>query len=88
MFAAREQGKRVPEDVSLILFDDVPWASLTNPQLCAVAQPTYTIGFIGMRRLAQRLQSPNESDAPGHETILQPELIIRRSCISHDSSHR
>jgi len=80
MFAAREQGKRIPDDFSLVLFDDVPWASLTNPQLCAVAQPTYTIGFVGMQRLAERLQVSSNEEAEARETILQPELIVRRSC--------
>ncbi|MCL5074481.1 MAG: LacI family DNA-binding transcriptional regulator [Chloroflexi bacterium] len=80
MFALRERELRIPEDVSLILFDDVPWARLTTPQVTVVSQPAYDLGFIGLERLAQRLQ---ETEGPKLRPVkieLQPELIVRQSC--------
>lgn len=80
--AIRERGLRVPDDVSLVLFDDVPWASLTNPALTVVAQPTYDLGFVAMERLANRLQDADRGSRPPLKTVLRTDLVIRESCRS------
>ncbi len=80
LFVLRERGLRIPGDISLILFDDVPWASLTTPRISAVAQPEHSLGFVGMERLIQRLQETDEAEYPPTKIMLQPELIIRESC--------
>ncbi len=79
IFAIRDRQLRIPEDISIIQFDDVPWASLMRPSLSTVAQPTFDLGFIGMERLARRLKKPGES-LDRLETMLLPQLIIRESC--------
>lgn len=80
LFAIRERGLRIPDDLSFILFDDVPWASLTTPRISVVAQPAYSLGFVGMERLVQKLREETNSSRPAVRTMLQPQLIIRESC--------
>jgi LacI family transcriptional regulator len=80
LFVIRERGLRIPEDISLILFDDVPWASLTTPTISVVAQPEHSLGFVGMERLIRRLQETDKAENASTKTVLQPELIIRESC--------
>ena len=80
MFALRQRGIRIPEDISLIMFDDVPWASLTMPPLTVVAQPTSLLGTHAVEQLMQRLQHPNVQVSEGRTIVLEPELIVRESC--------
>jgi LacI family transcriptional regulator len=80
MFAIRERGLIIPDDVSLVLFDDVPWASLTSPALTAVAQPTHSLGFLSMELLVQRLEKANKAGRAPLKTVLQPEFVVRKSC--------
>lgn len=80
MFAIREHDLRVPDDISLIMFDDVPWASLASPRITVVSQPTDSLGFISMEILDRMLKREKGGDITPTKTILQPELIIRESC--------
>lgn len=78
-----EHGLSIPEDISLILFDDVPWASLVRPAVTVVAQPTYNLGYLGMELVHRKLAADEQgiADIP-KKSILSPELIIRGSCTS------
>jgi LacI family transcriptional regulator len=80
MFALRRHGIRIPEDISLIMFDDVPWASLTTPPLTVIAQPIAQLGTHAVEQLIQRLQHPNVPIIEGRTIVLEPELIVRESC--------
>lgn len=70
-------GLRVPEDVALISFDDVPWAENLCPPLTAVNQPGYELGQQAVDLLLHRL-----TNGAGHyrTVVLQPRLVIRESC--------
>jgi len=70
------RGYSVPEDISIIGFDDIPLAKLTNPPLTTVAQPAYEIGYRAAEMLLQ--QCEDGSLAPQH-TVLQCQLVIRES---------
>jgi DNA-binding LacI/PurR family transcriptional regulator len=76
LLALRERGLRVPEDIALVGFDNVPLASYVTPPLTTVHQPTYELGFAATRLVLQGIEQPS---APMHE-ILPTRLIIRRSC--------
>ncbi len=78
--ALRTKGLRVPKDISLLMFDDVPWASLTTPQITVVAQPISHLGTRAVEQLILRLQNPDEVVREGRAIILPPELILRESC--------
>lgn len=81
LFAVREQGLGVPADISLVLFDDIPWASLVSPSLTVVAQPTSALGSVAATQLIDRLRSTPGTEPPAHrKTVLQAALIVRESC--------
>lgn len=75
--ALHELHIRVPQDVALVSFDDVPWAENLNPPLTAVVQPAYELGVHAVELLRKRFTDP---DAPIQTVMLQPTLIIRESC--------
>lgn len=70
-------GLRVPEDVALVGFDDMPPALTTFPFLTVAAQPAYDIAQIATKLLLARLAG--EAPETYQEIILQTELIIRQS---------
>jgi LacI family transcriptional regulator len=74
--ALREAGLRVPQDVSLIGFDDMGIASAIDPALTSVRFPKETLGAVGLRRLLARA---NEPDNPADLTVLKARLIHRES---------
>ena len=82
--ALHELGVRIPEDVALVGFDDMPWAGDLNPPLTAVAQPGYELGQQAIQLLLKRLEEP---DAPFYKVILQPRLIVRQSCGARLKGH-
>ena len=76
--ALRESGKRVPEDVSVIGFDDIQSAAYQNPGLTTVRQPLRQMGVIAAETLLSRINSPRQTEYP-KEIVVKPELIIRAS---------
>lgn len=74
--ALMEQGVRVPEDMALVGCNDIEFASHKMVSLSTISQKKYTLGSMAVRRLIERI----EGAAVGRECILEPELIIRRSC--------
>ena len=74
--ALRESGRRVPEDVSVIGFDDIQSAAYQNPALTTVRQPLRQMGVIAAETLLSRINSPRPDEfAP--EIVVKPELIVR-----------
>ena len=80
MTAIKEFGLRIPQDIAIVGFDDIPVAVHTFPRLTTVRQPTLKQGSIAAEMLLKRIESaePPERD----EQILQCELIIRESTIA------
>lgn len=74
--AATEQGLRVPEDLSVVGFDDIRLASFTNPPLTTIAQPKREIGDLAVKLLLARMR---DLDAPARFERLGTELRVRRS---------
>jgi LacI family transcriptional regulator len=54
--AARDLGLRIPEDLSVVGFDDSPWATVTVPALTMVEQPVRQLGQTAAARLVQRIE--------------------------------
>ncbi len=73
--ALSDNGIRVPEDVSIIGFDDIELASHTG--LTTMRQPMYRMGQMAVERLAARMSDPNLPSI--HETF-RPELVVRKTC--------
>ena len=74
--ALREQGIRVPEDVSVVGFDDLGFSAFLTPPLTTVSAPTETVGRIA----TEQLFSLFDKQSPEGVTLLPTELITRRSC--------
>ncbi|MYS40461.1 substrate-binding domain-containing protein, partial [Streptomyces sp. SID5998] len=74
--ALREAGRRVPEDVAVIGFDDFPLARDTVPQLTTVRQPMAEMGRAMVRLL---LAETDEHRAGSRHVVLPTELVIRES---------
>lgn len=72
-----ERGLNIPNDISIIGFDDMYWANSLNPSLTAVRQSGYNIGKKAVELLLQRIENPLKSNS---EIILKTELMIRKSC--------
>ena len=79
--AIREAGLRVPEDISVVGFDDVPSAAFQNPALTTIRQPLQEMGTLAVQNLLGRLKAepaPASARETGEITV-EPELIIRQS---------
>jgi LacI family transcriptional regulator len=74
----QDSGYRVPEDVAVIGFDDIPIASHPDIQLSTIHQPKFRIGTYAAEMLLHQLSQDPAGRAVERMT-LQPELIIRRS---------
>jgi DNA-binding LacI/PurR family transcriptional regulator len=72
----QDVGLRVPENVSVIGFDDIQMASYWNPTLTTVRQPLQKMGEIAARTLLDRIENRSEYVA---EIAIEPELIVRQS---------
>ena len=76
LVALREEGLRVPDDVAIVCFDDLPQASQIDPFLTVAAQPAYDFGATAVRLLLERLADPRR---PPQTVVLPVRLIVRRS---------
>lgn len=76
LHALRAAGRRVPQDVALVGFDDVSVASLVMPPLTTVHVPIETAGFIAAQTLVALIQT---GQAPVSR-VLPTEIVIRQSC--------
>lgn len=74
--ALRESGRRVPEDVSVVGFDDIQSAAYQNPALTTVRQPLREMGMTAAETLLSRINSPRSGEYPKEITV-KPELIVR-----------
>jgi DNA-binding LacI/PurR family transcriptional regulator len=76
MRALREAGKRIPENVSVVGFDDMPLASYFDPALTTMRQDTFEMGRIAARLLIQEVERPTST----HQQVqLSAELVVRGS---------
>jgi LacI family transcriptional regulator, repressor for deo operon, udp, cdd, tsx, nupC, and nupG len=75
--AAKLKGFRVPEDLSVIGFDDIKFSSIFEPALTTIAQPTFEMGTKAMQLL---LKIINNDELEKDQFILADKLIVRDSC--------
>ncbi len=75
--ALREAGRRVPDDVALVGFDDMPFTARTDPPLTTVRQPIQRTGQLAAETLMDMI---DERSSRPRRIILPTELVIRASC--------
>ncbi len=76
MQALQARGIQVPEQVSLLGFDDLPEGTLVTPQLTTLHHPRHDIGYLAAQRLLERLKHP---DLPAVSRMLPTCLVVRNS---------
>jgi DNA-binding LacI/PurR family transcriptional regulator len=74
--ALQEEGIRVPQDVSVIGFDDIAGAAFNMPSLTTVRQPLGRMGEVAAQTLLQRIEGLKEYPS---DIAIEPELIVRES---------
>jgi len=72
-----DQDVKIPEQMAIIGFDDYNWATITNPPLSTIKQPTGELGAKAARLIVERIENP---DAPYKKHIFAAEFIQRKSC--------
>ena len=75
--AIKDAGLKVPEDMGIVGFDDMPFAINTDPPLTTIRQPIQRSGEIAAQTLIDMIDHPNTAH---HHIILPTELVIRSSC--------
>ncbi len=76
MRTLRHAGKRVPEDVSVIGFDDIALVEHLSPALTTVRVPKEALGALAVKNLQIRLDNP---DMPASSCLLEVELVVRET---------
>jgi DNA-binding LacI/PurR family transcriptional regulator len=77
MRVIREHGLKVPDDIAVVGFDDIPASANTDPPLTTVRQPSHHMGVVAAEILIDVLK---HGAMYLHRVILPTELIIRKSC--------
>jgi alanine racemase len=72
----RARGLRVPDDVSVVGYDDSPLIAFADPPLTTVRQPVQAMGVAAVRALIDEI---NGQAAPHSEYVFRPELVVRGS---------
>jgi LacI family transcriptional regulator len=77
MDAAHSRGLRIPDDISILGFDDIPQAQNVRPALTTVRQPMEKMGRVAAQMLLDLLSDPRKDVS---RVELPTELIVRDSC--------
>lgn len=74
MDVLKKEGVRVPDDVSIIGYDDLVLAGLGSIDLTTINQPTHEMGVTVARIICQRVQ---DSEQEAQKVVLEPALVVR-----------
>lgn len=77
--AIQNQGLRIPQDISIMGYDDIELARYLFPSLSTISQPKAELGKLAVETLLQRIQEPNENY---RTLVLEPTCILRESISS------
>ncbi len=75
--ALKEQNIKIPEDISVVGYDDIELANYFRPNLTTVHQPKEEIALLGTERLLELIESENKEKSK--EVVVKPTLVIRKS---------
>jgi len=74
--AMQEEGLRVPQDISVVGFDDIQWAAFNTPSLTTVRQPLGKMGEIAAETVISMIEQTGDHPA---EIAIEPTLVVRES---------
>lgn len=77
MRAILEKGLRIPEDIAVVGFDDIPNAATSIPPLTTIRQPIVKLGSVAAQMLIEKIERPETQLC---RIVLPTELVIRNSC--------
>jgi LacI family transcriptional regulator len=80
MRAITEAGRRIPQDIAVVGYDDLPSGQTAVPPLTTIRQPIQRIGALAAATLIDIINQPQE---PTRRIVLPSELVIRQSCGFH-----
>lgn len=80
--ALQEAGLRIPEDVSVLGFDDIYAAEFHNPALTTIRQPLFEMGELAGKILLEALSRTDTHGEKSQTLTVEPQLIIRQSTAS------
>ena len=83
IYASVKAGYSIPEDISIISFDNQEWMGLINPRLTVASQPTYEMGKLAAELALARIAKPNRLVK---NIVLESEIIFRDSVKSLKTS--
>ncbi|WP_251551563.1 LacI family DNA-binding transcriptional regulator [Neobacillus muris] len=75
--AAFAHGIRVPDDISIVGFDDIEFARYTNPSLTTVKRPIEKISALGAKKILEMMNT--EDPKAGEKIFVETELVVRQS---------
>jgi LacI family transcriptional regulator len=75
------EGVKIPEEMSLVGFNDIEFAAMKGIELTTIGQKKYEMGATAVKMLVERIERKKVESS--REVILEPELIIRKSCGFH-----
>jgi DNA-binding LacI/PurR family transcriptional regulator len=84
--AIKELGLKIPEDISLVGYDETVWSRHVDPPLTIVKQPAYEMGEVAANSLIHLIRSKNKIN-DGKTHLLDPVLIVRNSCGSNNKKN-
>lgn len=76
--AVKDSGLKVPDDISVIGFDNIEISSMIDPSLTTVDQPFYEIGEVAVKRLLKLINSKDRKQKP-KLIVVKSQLLIRNS---------
>jgi DNA-binding LacI/PurR family transcriptional regulator len=76
--ALRETGLRIPDDISIMGFDDIPWARYSDPPLTTIRLPAQKLASEACLLLLDLMQG---SEPEERNLVLDTELVVRKSCL-------
>lgn len=80
MNIARDNGRRVPEDLAVAGFQNTKYALLSRPNLTSIDVPVYDIGAVSMRLLTKLMNSKDVDNI----RIILPHYIVTRDSTKHN----
>jgi DNA-binding LacI/PurR family transcriptional regulator len=78
--AIKKAGLRIPEDVAVVGFDDIPLAEYLDPPLTTIRLPAYGLGWAASERLIRMIRGEGLDQ---HEVLVESELIVRASSVKN-----